>query len=387
MAEPTFQPGALPIVSGLAQIEQIKGAREARGLAQQRFDLLKRQAETEAIQQATEQKRAMDVQLLDVLEGRLEKETNPDAIRSIGSRINTLQKGLFPDHDVPAIDFDRLALDATALKQFQRDISSFRALEKELGPDDETTQAVFDAMLVKHGKRPKAEAAIGEVLETGRERVSREALAKLAPKEAAPAILAGAKPAEVKALIAKPEEKKVFKVVPVGKGMEELQLLDAEGNKIRTVGKPSPRFKPTKGKPFKQEQVLFFKVDEEGNPVEVKSLKAIDGSVSIDKMNKLLDEGFKPKGFTRPKGQTFTFDFGVDTAPKSETVVAGEEPVERATKAETVTAIEESRRQEILNDARFLRFSSDTKRLREEKGQALPTEDELIKEFIKQTGR
>jgi hypothetical protein len=168
MADPRFIPQPLNILGGVAQVEQIRGARAAQDLAQQRFGLAQQQLQFERQQAVAEQeiraqqraseKRGREI---DLLSKRLQKETNPDAIRSIGGRLNALTTEEFAGS--PDIDFETLAQDQDLLKQFQRDFGSFETLSEDLGEDDPTVRLIRDNMINKYGKFPERIAEVRAV--------------------------------------------------------------------------------------------------------------------------------------------------------------------------------------------------------------------------------
>jgi hypothetical protein len=382
MADIPGLPQGFDITGGLRLGAGLAGQRRQTQLAQAQFDeeLRARQVQEAAQLEAQEQAASMNrfnkgVSIVDLL---VKGGATDDVVNKA---INT---HVLPELDEISenIDFSSNASEAAKALTVIRD-AQVKNIKSGMSRSD-ALDISAEALISLSEQFPKVKAIETAVARIG-EQQKMQALASLEKdptrKEA---LLRGVTPSEIKSL--QPTQKTTIKSVSIGKGMEQLQLLDDKGNKLRDIGKPRRIFKPTKGKPFKQSQVLFFKLGVDGLPEEVEALTATDGNISIDKMNDLLNKGFVPKGFTRAGKQPLVIDFsGLDRANRADTVTA-QPPVERATPGETQAAVQESERNLILNDPVFLKFASDTKELNKAKGSRQPTQEELIKEFKRKTG-
>lgn len=150
-------PGAPNILGAIQSGLNIRQSLDARQLAQDKYNRELAQLELANKRIAERDRLAREDIEIDRLEEAIGKEKNPDAIRSMGERHNKLT-GL-------QIDYSRIAEDKQLLTQYQRDLSSFRNLERRLGQNDETVRQVFDAMSVKYEAFPEKIKEIAGVLE------------------------------------------------------------------------------------------------------------------------------------------------------------------------------------------------------------------------------
>jgi hypothetical protein len=165
MADPTFQASPLNVLGGVAQVEQIKGARQARDLATQRLAFQQEQA----VLQEQNRVKAENIKIignqLDSAEEEITKAQSPIVIRQLGSSINRLRGEMasITGVDATPFNFDTIAEDATVRKQFQTDLSGLSAVSKRLGSQHPDVLAIRDAINIKHFKTPGAAAAVQAV--------------------------------------------------------------------------------------------------------------------------------------------------------------------------------------------------------------------------------
>jgi hypothetical protein len=165
MAERTFTRQPLNILGGVAQVEQILGAREGRDLARQRLNLAEQQIETENIRQAEQDRIAAEArQFARLGEERDRNEqllldpkisANADIVRRLVGRNNQITTTLNPN----SVDIDPEIV-VRDIQSFQKDIRAFGVLKDAKGEADPDVQAIFNSLQNKYMFDPKRAAVV-----------------------------------------------------------------------------------------------------------------------------------------------------------------------------------------------------------------------------------